>query len=169
MQPGRFAVGRHQSTVNANPGRQPASDVSANAHSRPAQYDLRSAARERSGITLLALSRRTGAGRLGAPHRRLVARRSSDDYPAEPRPVAPHVPTPGKSLGQGIDLVVVTSWKSQEFGREIFKPRCSLGKPHRAAGEQIGLGDQARTLSSRRRRTISWISDMLHPPRPMSG
>jgi hypothetical protein len=29
---------------------------------RPAQYDLRSAARERSGITLLALSRRTGAG-----------------------------------------------------------------------------------------------------------
>src|SRR5664280_2701137 len=48
-------------------------------------------------------------------------------------------------------LVVVTSWKSQEFGREIFKPRCSLGKPHRAAGEQIGLGDQARTLVGFRR------------------
>jgi hypothetical protein len=33
--------------------------------------------------------------------------------------VTPHGPTPGKSLGQGIDLVVVTPRESKKFGREI--------------------------------------------------
>jgi hypothetical protein len=37
----------------------------------------------------------TGAGLLGAPHRRLGVGRSSADYPAvKPRPVTPHVPKP---------------------------------------------------------------------------
>jgi len=96
---------------------------------------------------LLALRSRTGAGLLGAPLRRLGAGRSSADCPAvKPRPVIPHGPTLGKSLGQGIDLVVVTPWESKKFGREILKPRCTLGKPHRTTREQIGLGNQARTL-----------------------
>src|ERR1019366_8954650 len=96
----------------------------------------------------LTLSSRTGAGLLGAPqHRRLGAGQSSADCPAvKPRPVTPNGPTPGKSLGQGIDLVVVTPWESKKFGREILKPRCTLGKPDRTTGEQIGLGNQARTL-----------------------
>src|ERR1700674_1909918 len=95
---------------------------------------------------LLALSSRTGAGLLGAPHRRLRAGRSSGEYPAELHPVTPHVPTPGESLGQGIDLVVVTPRESEKFGCEIFQPRCALGKSARTTGEQIGLGNQARTL-----------------------
>ena len=64
----------------------------------------------------------------------------------EPRPVAPHRPTPSQSLGQGIDLVVVTSGEGKKFGGEILKPRCPLGKPHRTTREQIGLGNQARKL-----------------------
>src|SRR6266851_5098839 len=96
---------------------------------------------------LLALSSRTGAGLLGAPHRRLGAGRSSVDYPAvKPHPLTPHGPPPGKSLGQGVDLVVVTPRESKKFGREVFKPGCTLGKPDRTTGEQIGLGNQARTL-----------------------
>jgi hypothetical protein len=45
--------------------------------------------------------------------------------------VAPHRPTPSQSLGQGIDLVVVTSGEGKKFGGEILKPRCPLGKSHR--------------------------------------
>ncbi len=71
----------------------------------------------------------------------------SEDCPAvKPRPLTPHGPTPGKSLGQGIDLVVVTPRESKKFGREVFKLRCTIGKPHRTTGEQIGLGNQARAL-----------------------
>ena len=43
-------------------------------------------------------------------------------------------------------MVVVTAGESQKFGGEIFEPGRPLGKPHRTAGEQIGLGNQARTL-----------------------
>jgi len=68
------------------------------------------------------------------------------DDPAKPRPLTPHGPTPGKSLGQGVDLVVVTTGESKKLGREIFEPRCTLGKPDRTTGEQIGLGNQARAL-----------------------
>ena len=77
---------------------------------------------------LLALSSRTGAGLLGAPLRRLGAGRSSADCPAvEPHPLTPHGPPPGKSLGQGVDLVVVTPRESKKFGREGVKPGCTLG------------------------------------------
>jgi hypothetical protein len=41
--------------------------------------------------------------------------------------VAPHKPTPGQTLGQGIDLVVVAAGEGQKFGHGILKPRCPLG------------------------------------------
>src|ERR1700730_19297847 len=101
---------------------------------------------------LLALSSGTGAGLLGALHRRLGPGRSSAEYPAEPHPVTPHVPTPGESLGQGIDLVVVTPWESEKLGCEIFQPRGALGHSHRTTGEQIGLRrHQARLRAGVRR------------------
>lgn len=95
---------------------------------------------------MVASTRRMWTGLFGAPHR-AGAGRSSGEWPAvRPHPVAPHVPTPGKSLGQGINLIVVSSWEGKQLGRKIFEPRCTLGKPDRTAGKQIGLGNQARTL-----------------------
>jgi hypothetical protein len=40
----------------------------------------------------------------------------------------------------------VTAGESQKFGGEILEPRRRRWKPHRAAGEQIALGEQAITL-----------------------
>jgi hypothetical protein len=62
--------------------------------------------------------------------------RPSDNCPAESRPLAPHFSTPGQGLGQGIDLIVVTSPREgQKLGGEILKPGRSLGKENRTAGE----------------------------------
>ena len=108
---------------------------------------------------LPALSSRTG---LAFWVRRLgdwEAGRSSADCPAaEPHPLTPHGPPPGKSLGQGVDFVVVTPRESKKFGREVFKPGRTLGKPHRTTREQIGLGNQARTL-------VGFRFDPTGPPR----
>ena len=58
----------------------------------------------------------------------------------------PLLATPGEALGKSVNLIVVTTRKSEQLGDEFFQPSGSVGKTNRSAGEQIGLGDQSSTL-----------------------
>ena len=53
---------------------------------------------------------------------------------------------PGKTLDQGIHLIVMTSGKRQQFSGEVLKPRSLAWKSNRAAGKQVGLRNDPRTL-----------------------
>ena len=54
--------------------------------------------------------------------------------------------TPGETLGKSVNLIVVATGKGEQFGNEFFQPSGALGKSDGSSGEQVGLGNQARTL-----------------------
>jgi hypothetical protein len=59
---------------------------------------------------------------------------------------APSNATPDEPLGEGVDLIVVTARKSEQFGGELLEPGGPEREANRAAGKQVGLGDHAGTL-----------------------
>ena len=54
--------------------------------------------------------------------------------------------TPGEALGKRVNLIVVATRKGEQLGNEFFQPSGALGKSDGSSGEQVGLGNQARTL-----------------------
>ena len=62
------------------------------------------------------------------------------------RHLAPSHTAPGKTLGKSVDLIVVTTWKRQQFRGEVFKPGGAPGKTNRAAREQVALRNHASAL-----------------------
>ena len=74
------------------------------------------------------------------PH--LIKSKDSADYHfATPLPA-----TPGETLGKSVNLIVVATGKGEQLGNEFFQPSGALGKSDGSSGEQVGLGNQARTL-----------------------
>ena len=73
------------------------------------------------------------------PH--LVKPKSADSHFATPLPA-----TPGETLGQSVNLIVVPTGKSQQLSDEFFQPSGALGKSDGSSGKQVSLGNQARTL-----------------------
>jgi hypothetical protein len=59
---------------------------------------------------------------------------------------APGLASPGDCLNQRIHLVIMAAWKRQEFCCQFLQPWCLAGKPDRAAGEEVGLGDHPGPL-----------------------
>ena len=66
---------------------------------------------------------------------------SADYHFATPLPA-----TPGETLGKSVNLIVVATGKSDQLSDEFFQPSGALGKSDGSSGEQVGLGNQARTL-----------------------
>lgn len=66
---------------------------------------------------------------------------SADYHFATPLPA-----TPGETLGKSVNLIVVATGKGDQLGDEFFQPSGALGKSDGSSGEQVGLGNQARTL-----------------------
>jgi hypothetical protein len=62
------------------------------------------------------------------------------------RDFAPSLATPCQALGEGIDLVVVTPGKREQFRREVLKPSGALRQTHRAPRKQVGLRNHTRAL-----------------------
>ena len=49
-------------------------------------------------------------------------------------------------MGKGVDLIVVATGKGEQLSNEFFQPSGAPGKTDGSSGEQVGLGNQARTL-----------------------
>ena len=57
-------------------------------------------------------------------------------------------PTPGKALGESVNLIVVATGKSEQLSDEFFQPGGMLGETNRTSGEQVGLSNQSSALIS---------------------
>ena len=55
-------------------------------------------------------------------------RSSEEPFDVAHRHFAASVTTPGEALGEGIDLIVVATGKSEQFSDEFFEPTGALGK-----------------------------------------
>src|SRR5205807_2616186 len=58
----------------------------------------------------------------------------------------PPLATPGEALGEGVNLIVVATGKSEQLSDEVFQPSGTPGKTDRSSGKEIGLGNQASAL-----------------------
>jgi hypothetical protein len=47
----------------------------------------------------------------------------------------PLLPSPGKALGESIDLIVVATGKGEQLSDEFLQPSGALGKTDRSTGE----------------------------------
>jgi hypothetical protein len=65
-------------------------------------------------------------------------------------------------LGKSVNLIVVPTGKSQQFGDEFFQPSGALGKSDGSSGEQAGLGNQARTPAGMRTRKAERLEWRVH-------
>ena len=64
---------------------------------------------------------------------------ATPDVSAETDFATPPLTTPGEALGEGIDLIVMATGKSEQFSDEFFEPTGAPGKSNRAPRKQVAL------------------------------
>src|SRR5258708_31842565 len=71
---------------------------------------------------------------------------SQSKCPSLNKRALPRLASPGETLRQRVDLIVMPAGKRQQFGDKRFEPRSVLWQQHRTAHEQVDLRNQALLL-----------------------